>query len=170
MQKYKLLLGAGSLMVMVLIVCYFMIFGKDHFARNFFKEKLEIEKILSSQGAHFGAMGCTYAAVKFTQKTSQTLQQNGPFKVASKTNTKPASYFSWHANGRWHQTPRRLNHPKDKKSWHKPFRCLRQLPDHLATLMQAELSKEGNWYFEHEKDAGLISLNHRIAVMVRFGE
>ncbi len=170
MQKYKLLLGAGSLIVMVMITGYFIVFGKDQFAQSFFKEKVEIEKILSSQGDHFGAMGCTYAAVKFTQKTVQALQQNGPFQRANKNTAERQVYFSWYANGRWHQTPRRLNHPKDKKTWHKPFRCLHQLPGHLKTLMQDELSKEGNWYFEHEKDAGLISLNHNIAVMLRFGE
>lgn len=135
------------------------------FAREFFAGRVEVDRVIASKRwFDLGeGIGCTYAAVEFSEETAETLRAAGPEALSGESG-RPFPWNKW--DGTWKRTP------AGGVSDHvlAPFSCLRQLPRRYAELIAEALEEPGSWYFEGQEIGAFLSADHRLAVSLRNGD
>ena len=161
------MLGLLALPVMLLIGLYGWAWVDDvRYARDFFKGRVEIVRVIASKRwLDFGerGLGCSYAAVEFSEETADRLRAGGPEALAGSDRIK----FPWYIwNVPWQRTP------ATGVSDHvlAPFSCLRHFPKRDADLIKQSLLEPGSWYYEGREIGAFLSAEHRLAVSLRNGD
>ena len=135
------------------------------FAREFFTGRVEVVRVVASKRwLDFGeGIGCTYAAVEFSEETADRLRAEGPEALRGEGRRR----FPWNNwPGSWNRTP------AAGVSDHvfAPFSCLRQFPKRYAELIAESLEQPGSWYAEGTEVGAFLSADHRLAVSLRNGD
>jgi hypothetical protein len=136
------------------------------FAREFFEDKVEIVRIVASKRWHDYSdnyIACTYAAVEFSEATADKLRAHGPKALIGK---------GWLPNGRERWNPPWRQTPPDSMDERRnvPFECLKFFPKREAALISESLLRPGSWYYENGEVGMFLSVEHRLAVRLRYGD
>lgn len=136
------------------------------YAREFFGGRVDIVRVIASkrwQDFRDPGIACTYAAVEFSQVTAESLRAYGPEAVIGDS----LQRIHW---GRWDVPWMETPAIGLSDSVIAPFQCLRHLPAGYGELIRIALSEPGSWYYEDRENGSFLSAEHRLAVILRYGD
>ena len=134
-------LGVISIpLILVTAFCTSSWIDDVRYAREFFAGRVEVDRVIASKRwLDLGeGIGCTYAAVEFSEETADRLRAEGP-EAVSGDGRRRYPWSKW--DGTWKRTP------AGGVSDHvfAPFSCLREFPRRYAELIAEALEEPGSW-------------------------